>query len=323
MSTTSIESVCVFGSFARMTTDCLSDRDVLVVASERERRDDIVQHWRKRGWSVAVYSPMRLLKMIESRSLFVQHLRKEGIIIEDANGWLSKQIGGAKPKKSYSIDAQTSVFLALPLERLNGDVLVSDELIAADLAYVAARNFGVCYLADRDKLTFDYMEIVECLARDFNLGVDEVSLLESLRGGKVAYRGNQECSNARGTVSEVRDLLGKFFVERPLGKVDPNSPIRDLCTGYATLRDFEAWSVPATRRSIVQIEKLGIHLTPVNRWIRSPRSYSWKIRNISAKSLERVRLALECRANIQGEREHIILKQNLASLGSIFQKASE
>ena len=322
MSSSNIESVCVFGSSARMTTDCLSDRDILVVASERERREDIVRHWCKRGWSVAVYSPKRLLKMIESRSLFVQHLRMEGIIIEDANGWLAKHIRSAKPKHSYSMDAQRSVFLALPMERLDGGVLVADELIAADLAYVAARNFGVCYLADRDKLTFDYKQIVEFLARDFNLGVDEVSLLGSLRGGKVAYRRNQECSNARGTVGEVRDLLRKFFVERPLGRVDPNSPIRNLCTGYATLRDFEAWSVPKIRRSMVQMERLGGHLTPVDRWIRSPRSYSWKIRNISAESLERVRVALECRANTQGERGHIILKQNQASLDSNFQKAS-
>ena len=219
------------------------------------------------------------------------------------------------------MDAQRSVFLALPMERLDGSMLIANELIAADLAYIAVRNFGVCYLADRDKLTFDYKKIVEYLAKDFDLGPDEISLLGSLRSGKVAYRRNQECLNARGTVGELRDLLGKFFVERSLGKVDSNSPIRNLRTGYATLRDFEAWSVSKIRRTKVHIETLGGHLAYIDRWIRSPRNYSWKIRNISAESLERVRVALECRANSQGERRHITLDQNLASLDSYFRNA--
>ena len=292
MISSNIESVCVFGSSARMTTDCLSDRDILVVAGEKQRRDDIIQYWCKRGWSVAAYSPRRFVKMIETGSLFIQHLRKEGIILEDSNGWLSRNIKYAKPKHSYAIDAQRSVFLALPMERLDGDALIADELVAADLAYIAARNFGVCYLADRDILTFDYSQIIKRLARDFNLGPEEISLLESLRSGKVAYRRDQKCSNVSGTVGELRDLLGKFFVERPLGNVDLNSPIRDLCTGYATLRDFEVWSLPKVRRNGIKVEELGRNFQVVGKWIHSPRNYSWNIRNISAERLERIRLAI-------------------------------
>lgn len=314
MSRTSIESICVFGSSARVSTDSLSDRDVLVVASEKCRRDNIVRHWRQQGWSVAVYSPSRLLKMIEAQSLFVQHLRFEGIIVEDANGWLADHLNNARPKQSYSLDAQRSVMLALPLERLDEGAMIAQELISADLAYVATRNFGVCYLADKDRLTFDYNQIIECLSKDFHLGSDEVALLRSLRSGKAAYRSKRQCSDVRGTVGELRGLLSKFFVERPLGPIDQNGPIRNLYTGYGTLRDFEAWVVSRIRRGNVQIDELHEYLSPLYRWICSPRSYSWDIRKICAENLEGSRLAFESRLIAQSKRRYFFFRHNLTSL---------
>ena len=287
MSRFRIESVCVFGSSARMMTDCLSDRDVLVVVNDGIRRDEIVKHWRKKGWSVAVYSPHRLLNMIESASLFILHLQLEGIIVEDANGWLARQLRDARPKLSYNIDAQRSVFLALPLERLDENTTVSEQLIAADLAYVATRNFGVCYLADRDRLTFDYTQIIEYLGKDFHLSVEEVALLKSLRSGKVAYRTKRPCSEVRCTVRELRTLLSKFFVERPLCEVEHNTPIRNLgSSGYCTLRDFEAWLVSRVNQDCIEQTAFNEFFNRVLNWICDPRYYSWSIRNICSKDLE-------------------------------------
>ena len=53
--------------------------------------------------------------MIQSGSLFIQHLKLEGIIIEDNGGWLFDTLDQAKPKKSYISDAAASVSLALPI----------------------------------------------------------------------------------------------------------------------------------------------------------------------------------------------------------------
>ena len=141
MNRTSIESICIFGSSARVSTDCLSDRDLLVVASEKCRRDNIVRHWRRQGWSVAVYSPSRFLKMIAAQSLFVQHLRFEGIIVEDAYGWLADHLNNARPKQSYSLDAQRSVMLALPLERLDENAMIAQELISSGSSICCDKEF--------------------------------------------------------------------------------------------------------------------------------------------------------------------------------------
>lgn len=316
MTRSGIESVCVFGSSARMSTDGLSDRDVLVVASEKSRRDSIVNSWHRRGWSVAVYSPCRFLKMIEAKSLFIQHLRIEGIIVEDVNGWLTDRLQNAKPKQSYAADAQRSVILALPLERLDESVTIAQELVSADLAYVAARNFGVCYLADSGRLTFDYNQIIEGLGKEFPLSSSEVALLKSLRRGKVAYRNKRQCTEVAGTVGELRDLLSKFFVERPLGEVDQNGPIRNLRTGYGTLRDFETWMVSRMRLGNVQLSQLGEDLCLVYKRICSPRNYSWDIRNMRVEDLEAIKLAFESRSDIHRRPGCRFARRNLASMTS-------
>lgn len=292
MTKSNIESVCIFGSAARASTDGLSDRDVLVVASNKLRRDNIAQYWRKLGWSVAVYTPSRILKMISSRSLFIRHLKQEGMIIEDRNRWLENQLNQSRMKRSYASDAQSSVLLAMPIERLDQSKFINEVLIAADLAYVSVRNYGICYLADRGRLTFEYSQIVEDLAKDFDLSKREVFLLQSMRVGKVSYRSNIQCSEIVGTVDELMHVLSKFFYQRPLSKIEQDSPIRDLHTGYNTLRDFEAWMVSAMILDTAINDK-NKNIRTLKKWIYSPRGYSWDIRNISLDKLNGIKQAIE------------------------------
>ena len=163
MTNSRIESVCIFGSAARSSADQLSDRDVLIVSDDRYRRQHLVNYWRRAGWSVAIYSPGRMLKMIQAGSLFIQHIKLEGILLQDQNGWLEHLLQSAKKKQSYEADARASVSLALPIERFAADASIEQNLIVSDLAYVAIRNFGICYLANRGVMIFDYHRIVDHL----------------------------------------------------------------------------------------------------------------------------------------------------------------
>lgn len=293
MKQTNIESVCVFGSTARFSADRLSDRDVLVIASDKSQRDDIVRYWRQLGWSVSVYSPSRFLKMLDSGSLFIHHLKVEGLITEDKNRWLENHLDRAEMKRSYALDAQDSVSLALPMERLNQEKSINQQLIAADLAYISVRNYGICYLADRNRLTFAYSQIVEELGKDFMLNKDEISLLQSMRIGKVSYRNGLQCSEITGTVGELRKLLSKFFSDTPLGEIEPDSPIRNLDSGYATLRDFEAWMVSAMGLD-APTHQSNKNISTLKKWICSPQAYSWSIKNVSARKLNTVKQVWEC-----------------------------
>lgn len=104
MTITPVESVCIFGSAARGTSDSISDRDVLIVTRSSWRRRQLTRIWVGRGWSVAAYSPNRIQTMALRGSLFVQHLKREGIIILDNRGWLANLLSSAMPKRSYEAD---------------------------------------------------------------------------------------------------------------------------------------------------------------------------------------------------------------------------
>ena len=285
-----IESVCIFGSVARKSTDALSDRDVLIVSNDYNRLEQLKFNWRRDGWSVSVYSPSRFLGIVKARSLFVQHLRLEGLMVQDKYGWLGNRLREARRKKSYACDAMASAALAIPVERFRSDAGVNENLITADLGYVAVRNFGICYLADKGQLSFDYRQVVRCLAADFFLTPREVELLESLRLGKACYRSSTECSELAVPVEELRKLLSKLFVYRPLGQIESDSPPRTLGGGYGMLRDFEALVLAQLGRCPTDAELRPMGLDQLWKWVCSPRTYSWNVRCISNRDLRNVNL---------------------------------
>ena len=282
-----------FGSAARSSSDQMSDRDVLVVSGDSQRRQQLFDHWRKAGWSVANYSPSRLLKMIGAGSLFIQHLKLEGILLRDQGGWLERALRSAESNQSYEADARASVSLAAPIERFASEALIQQSPIVSDLAYVALRNFGICHLADKGEMIFDYHRIVESVGNDFGLSPREMKLVHSLRAGKAAYRGLGSWNGVSHTVEELRSVLSKFFRHRPLEKIQYSSPVRDLGSGYATLRDFEA----AVVTKIQEFELTGITgslgLKRVCNVIKDPRTYAWDLRNLSQDDLESIRWELE------------------------------
>lgn len=281
-----IESVCIFGSMARKSTDEHSDRDVLVVAESLHRREELGKRWRDEGWSVVSYSPYRLQRLIDVGSLFVQHLRLEGRMVEDRAGWLSEVLEGAKPKKSYASDAMSSVDLAKPIERFNPGFQLSETPISADLAYVAVRNFGVCYLADRNQISFDYSQIVDRLGKEFCLSSLDVELLLSLRVAKSCYRKGVAVPQVMGSIESLTSVLSRFFVGTPLCAIDPKSPVRDLGCGYSTLRDFEASVVSRLGRMPKEADIRAMGLEEIWRWVTHPSDYTWHVRNFTTGELD-------------------------------------
>ena len=157
------------------------------------------------------------------------------------------------------------------------------------MAYVALRNFGICFLADKGKMVFDYHTVVQYLGQAFGLSTDEMTLIHSLREGKADYR--ERCCRCvvPGTVEELRSVLSKLFIHHPLKQIQFDSPVRDLGNGYATLRDFEA----AVFNGIQQYKQLEITdtlgLERAFSMISNPRKYAWDIRNLAQEHLESMR----------------------------------
>ena len=71
-----------YGSTARGDADFYSDRDILVVG-------DIPNELRADNLDIVRYTKNRLKRLREIESLFLVHLRKEGVIIKDHKHWMN------------------------------------------------------------------------------------------------------------------------------------------------------------------------------------------------------------------------------------------
>ena len=281
-----VESICVFGSVARSRTDCISDKDVLIVADSFQNRVRLTAEWKTKGWSVSAYSPNRFRAMTNSGSLFAQHLKHEGIILSDNDGWLRRTLEQASPKSTYLLHAMDSINLAKPIERFQNDFLLQDQQIVADLAFVSIRNFGINYLAERGELIFDFTEIVEQISRDHRLNTQETELLLSLRAGKAAYRGNSINVNLPGTVADLKELFGKFFPHQTLTKIDNLTPVRSFMSGYMRLRDLEASIISQLGAPPREEDLKRFRMESIWKWITRPQDYSWQVRHFSKRDFQ-------------------------------------
>ncbi len=95
-------AICIYGSVARKDQDDLSDKDVLILFDGSNGYNKMKRKWADGGWSVASYTPKRLKKMANAGSLFVQHLKQEGLILEDTTGILNDILSAYEPKPDYS-----------------------------------------------------------------------------------------------------------------------------------------------------------------------------------------------------------------------------
>lgn len=278
MKKNSIESICVFGSAARQTSDSLSDKDVLIVSDDTRRRRRLAKLWKQKGWSVAAYSPSQITGMIRHGSLFIQHLKREGKFLTDRNYWLGQHLAEAVPKSTYRIDQLRSIDLIKPVERLGSDKW--EGLLAADLAFVFFRNFGIYSLAEKRVYEFDYSRVIEFLASEHKLSSEESDLLFGLRERKVAYRTRRE-SVASGMDTDILiNVCRKVCSSSGLTRIGTSSPIRVFPLRFASLRDAEAKLVALFDIRMLDAGGAGKMLSSVWQAVTSPREYSLTIRKI-------------------------------------------
>lgn len=274
----SVESICVFGSAARGTTDELSDRDILIITSEPCRRRELTKKWVSVGWSVAAYHPNRLRAMVRKGSLFVQHIKREGIIISDNGGWLEKLLKKATPKQSYEADFLLANNMLKPLERLA--IGYWSQLMAADLAFVYVRNAGIYALAERGVYEFGYDRILRGLAGVVGLTDADVMILQRLRTLKVAYRLRDHSLADLGEHSALLKVCSKVAGTCIASTIPEVAPIRLFPSRYASLRDVEARLISQFNVEMLDKGRLGDDISSLWRVVTNPREYSWTIHKI-------------------------------------------
>lgn len=282
-----IQSICVFGSVARGSSDIASDKDVLIVVDSPFREKALIDAWKSDGWSVSVYTPRRFEAIIRSGSLFVQHLKREGLLVEDKLNWLASRLSTARPKLSYLNEAYSSADLAVPIDRFESNLDIASFPIVADLAFVCVRNFAVNYLATDGVYLFDYEHLVSEISLRLGLSTTEQNLLGALRVGKAAYRGRSAAILPPiGTVGQLRSVLNRIFDQHRFQQVHVSTPVRNLGSGYATLRDLEALVVSRLNRVPTEYDLEALKIQRVWKYINQPQDYAWDVRTfLHASSL--------------------------------------
>lgn len=272
-------SACVFGSAARASTDELSDKDILVTAKESSALKPAAQELTDEGWSVSAYTHSRLMRMASAGSLFVQHLKLEGKIIQDPSNWLADFFDAFNPKASYEEDAVRSFDLARPLERIMNSSQAG--YLAADLGHVFIRNYAINHLASKGVFIYDYGGLMEELqgVKGFSSGC--LKGLIELRKGKHTYRSGVRDHDRETYGREVADWVSEACSDLDLRPVAKREGVRKFDLNYATLRDFEA-ALVESGFSLGKLKAGGSGVGAFRKMISNPRNYSWQIRSIDS-----------------------------------------
>jgi hypothetical protein len=244
------------------------------------------------GWSVAAYTFSKLEALGKKGALFLQHLKLESRILCDNEGRLRAILDSFQPKSDYRQEIAENTQLA----RLAACVPTGDRgaLLAADILYVAVRNFGVLQLAERGIHIYSFNFILEALESERIISVRAKQSLAALRFLKCIYRSGEGTQGTH-TLDVLNQAVSKlpeaYF---PVG-VEPQHPLAiihrpvpdGLSSSYLLLRDLELRFVAlqAMKPDLV----VRNNLRQLSRWIENPRAYA----SVAALVAPQLRLAIE------------------------------
>jgi hypothetical protein len=270
-------SEAVFGSYARGDTDRLSDRDFLIVDDSPEILKIRAAALKREGASVASYTFRKLEALCKTQALFVQHLRLEASICIDSDDRLKRHLANFQPKSSYEREIRSNANLAGLITTIPG--CSKADLWAADVLYVAVRNFGVLWLADHRRYIFAYERILEALCQEGVITASGVHILRQLRVLKSIYRGNVSCI-AVSPIDTIRAALEVLPRDYFPANLSISSPIEVLsqpgpperAAAYLHLRDLERRMIAA--QACVNSALVEPELKVIKEWVCNPRAYA-------------------------------------------------
>jgi len=287
----------LFGSQSRGDHDQASDRDILIVddrpAALRRRAQILAQQ----GWSVAPYTYRKLEALAGRGALFVQHLKMEGKVLKDAHGRYSQIVSEFRPKQFYTNDIRENARLAglLTSQPQTG----KGALWAADVLYVAVRNFGVLWLAEQGEYTFSYRRIISQLIGKGLIEKEGESALLKLRLLKALYRSGEPVQRpvAHEAVAVALSALPRRYFPALSEAIDPCAivrrctPLPEMATAYSRLRNLEKAYV-----ALVSLTGVGTEEGPLrelDRWIKNPRAYAQAVIRNECDVLAKIALELQ------------------------------
>lgn len=269
----------VFGSVSRGDDDALSDRDILLVDDDTQLLNRRQATLEAEGWSVASYTFGKLNALVSKGALFVQHLKDETNILRDVGGQFRLALDAFRPKRCYHADLITNSYLA-GLAAIRPDTRAG-ALWAADVLYVATRNFGVLHLAQKGIYLFSYSRVLEALVDDAVITPSNLPHLLKLRLAKSLYRSGERIALGAAADMVQRAIEARpdpFFPRRSMGVKPVEILARSIelsraSPPYHRLRNLERTYLAL--QAVGRADAVSENLARLLRWIENPRAYAF------------------------------------------------
>lgn len=207
-------SIYVIGSVAREASDTLSDKDLLAVGAPAEV-SKAVSGYVSNGWNIARYSKLEFEGMVNSQSLFVQHVKQDGRVVRDDNGYLKRILDCYTAKHDYTRQLPGAIE---PIRSLGAIELgYWGKLFQADILYVAVRNACILHRATYASPEFDFKRLIEWVGGAAGLTTSDEEVLLRLRSLKHAYRARcttvdvSSVFEAANTAKKLADYWASLF----------------------------------------------------------------------------------------------------------------
>lgn len=182
-------SSIIYGSSARHDNDKYSDKDMLIASTNiDEHVKKLAKSHEATGWNCALYTFDKLDSLAKSGSLFIQHLRQEGVEVNDSCGKLTKIISGFAAKSSYLEDIYSSKKIFDIIKCVEFSPL--GILWAIDVIAIGIRNYLILNAAQNRYYEFSYKNLIKNFSPAVELNTDEKKTLLSLRKYKYIFRNN-------------------------------------------------------------------------------------------------------------------------------------
>ena len=182
----SVDAAAIFGSCARGDSDQLSDRDLLLVSKDSKILKSEASRLENLGWSCSTLTWSQLSQACKRKSLFIQHLKLEGIVIKDTFDRLLNFLYYAEPRCDYSWEIEQAKDLISLIEYIPLNNWGSNW--ALDVLMVGFRSLGYAILANEGMFRFSFDEVLNDLYKIGFLKSSDLPTLRALRKWKHSFR---------------------------------------------------------------------------------------------------------------------------------------
>jgi hypothetical protein len=261
-----------FGSLTRGLADKYSDNDLLVVCPDRDRKS-ISEDCKFSEYNISFFSNKQLYFMREKGSLFLQHIKRDGVIIYDEGGAFASFLTGCHfispdDNEIKRCESTLSFIRVLPEENILNTW-------KADFIYCVSRDYLIKKLAMEGLLAFSIDEIITLSVKCFDFKMNDFDKLKKLREIKAINRSELSDGSNFGNISSlINDWLNilnlKFNFTTKNKRMNLIDCLfkADYSSTYEALRCLEALYILLEKKGINHIEHHKII-----KYIKSPNLY--------------------------------------------------